>query len=56
MKSGDLSGIFCLDIHYNGIHYELAYRIEYNDQEEIIVVILAGTRESFYEELKRYMS
>jgi mRNA interferase RelE/StbE len=35
-------------------NYELAYTIlEENDYT--VVVILAGTRENFYEELKRYM-
>ena len=33
---------------------ELAYTIECVD-EEIIVVIMAGTRENFYDQLKRYM-
>ena len=53
-KTGDLSGIYGYDIYYNKINYELAYMIERVD-EEIIVVIMAGTRENFYEQLKRYM-
>jgi len=54
MKTGDLSGIFCYDIFHAGINYELAYKlVEKNG--ETLVVILAGTRENFYEELKRYM-
>ena len=53
-KQGDLSGIYCYNIFYNKTNYELAYRVEcVNDK--IIVVIMAGTRENFYEELKRYM-
>ncbi len=54
LKSGDLSGIYCCDISYNKTNYEMAYTIIEQD-EETIVVILAGTRENFYEELKRYM-
>lgn len=54
-KTGDLSGIYCYDIFYNKTNYELAYRVEYIG-EKIIVVIMAGTRENFYDELKRYMS
>ena len=54
LKSGDLSGIYGYDIYYNKTNYELAYRIEYCE-EKIIVVIMAGTRENFYDELKRYM-
>lgn len=53
-KTGDLSGIYGYDIYYNKTNYELAYRIEYTDNK-IIVVIMAGTRENFYDELKRYM-
>jgi len=53
-KTGDLSGIFCYDIFHAKINYELAYTlIEQNG--ETVVVILAGTRENFYEELKRYI-
>lgn len=53
-KTGDLSGIYGYDIYYNKVNYELAYMIERVD-EEIVVVIMAGTRENFYEQLKRYM-
>ena len=54
-KTGDLSGVYCRDFFYNKTNYEPAYTIlEENDLT--IVVILAGTRENFYNELKRYMS
>ena len=53
-KVGDLSGIYGYDIFYNKTNYELAYRVEYVE-DKIIVVILAGTRENFYEEIKRYI-
>lgn len=53
-KTGGLSGVFGYDIYYNKTNYELAYTIERVD-EEIVVVIMAGTRESFYDQLKRYM-
>ena len=53
-KVGDLSGIYGYDIFYNKTNYELAYRVEYVE-DKFIVVILAGTRENFYEELKRYI-
>ncbi|MHB1335385.1 MAG: type II toxin-antitoxin system RelE/ParE family toxin [Candidatus Humimicrobiaceae bacterium] len=51
---GDLSGVFSCDIFYNKINYELAYTI-IKEKDETVVVILAGTRENFYNELKRYM-
>ena len=53
-KTGDLQGIYGYDIYYNKTNYELAYTVEYVGNK-IIVVIMAGTRENFYEALKRYM-
>ncbi|MHB1650904.1 MAG: type II toxin-antitoxin system RelE/ParE family toxin [Desulfitobacteriaceae bacterium] len=52
--SGDLSGIYCCDIYYKKTNYELAYTLV-ETPTETIVIVLAGTRENFYEELKRYM-
>ena len=59
-KTGDLKGIRSYDIYYSKINYELAYTIEFvriedKDEPEMIVVIMAGTRENFYDELKRYL-
>jgi mRNA interferase RelE/StbE len=54
-KSGDLKGIYSLDIYYNRTNYELAYRISQLENGEMVVIIMAGTRENFYKELKRYM-
>lgn len=53
-KTGDLSGVYGYDIYYNKTNYELAYTIEYQE-DEVIVVIMAGTRENFYDQLKQYM-
>lgn len=53
-KTGDLSGVFGYDIYYNKTNYELAYMVEYLE-DEIIVIIMAGTRENFYDQLKLYM-
>ncbi|MDD6395333.1 MAG: type II toxin-antitoxin system RelE/ParE family toxin [Firmicutes bacterium] len=53
-KTGDLSGIYGCDVYYNKTNYEIAYRI-YEQNGEIVVVIMAGTRENFYDELKRYL-
>lgn len=53
-KTGDLKGVYGYDIYYNKTNYELAYTVEYAN-EEIIVVIMAGTRENFYDQLKRYI-
>lgn len=54
LKTGDLSGIYGYDIYYNKTNYELAYRVEYVE-DKIIVVIMAGTRENIYDELKTYI-
>lgn len=53
-KSGDLSGVYGCDIYYNKTNYELAYTVEYLE-DKVIVVIMAGTRENFYDQLKKYM-
>ena len=51
-KVGDLRGIYGYDVKHAGVNYELAYRI-YEEKGLLVVVILAGTQENFYEELKR---
>lgn len=53
-KIGDLSGVYGYDIYYNKTNYELAYTVEYLENK-VIVVIMAGTRENFYDQLKQYM-
>ena len=58
-KAGDLKGIRGYDIYYYRTNYELAYTVEYvqrnEGQTDIVVIVLAGTRENFYDELKRYI-
>jgi len=54
VKVGDLAGIYCMDVYFNKANYEIAYRIIEEDGQAVIV-ILAGTRENFYQELKRYI-
>lgn len=54
-KGGDLAGVYGYNIFYNKTNYELAYRVEYEDNK-VVIVIMAGTRENFYNELKRYMN
>jgi mRNA-degrading endonuclease RelE of RelBE toxin-antitoxin system len=53
-KSGDLAGIYCCDVYHDKVNYEIAYRI-YKENDSFVVIILAGTRENFYNELKKYM-
>ena len=54
-KSGDLEGVYSLVIYYSRTNYELAYRISQLENGEMVIVIMAGTRENFYKGLKRYM-
>lgn len=53
-KTGDLAGIRGYDIKHEGIYYEMAYRVTVNAQGDVVVIIMAGTRENFYEVLKKY--
>lgn len=54
-KTGDLSGIWGYDIYHNGTNYEIAYYLAENEKGEVIVVIMAGTRENFWDAIKKYM-
>ena len=54
-KTGDLSGVYGYDIYYNKTNYELAYTVKYLENV-VVVVIMAGTRENFYDQLKHYMN
>ena len=64
-KTGDLKGTRGYDIRHNKTKYELLYTIEYVQIDEadvvdgqkepnMVIVIMAGTRENFYVEVKRY--
>ena len=53
-KIGDLAGIYGFDLFYNKTNYEISYKI-YEDKK-IVVIILIGTRENFYEVLKSYIN
>ena len=52
-KMGDLSDIYRL--YSKRTNYEIAYVLEENNNENIIVFIMAGTREIFYGQLKNYL-
>src|SRR5690625_2788812 len=54
-KKGDLSGIFSVDFRHNNTMYEIAYTFQENQDNKLIIIILAGTRENFYRELKNYI-
>lgn len=52
-KTGDLACVYGYDIYYHKTNYELAYTVEYLENK-VIVVIMDGTRENFYDQLKQY--
>nr|WP_269636718.1 type II toxin-antitoxin system RelE/ParE family toxin [Paenibacillus forsythiae] len=39
-KTGDLAGVYGSGVSYQGTNYEIAYRLEENEEGELIVVIL----------------
>ena len=53
VKSGDLKDIYTYDFRYDRSDYRVAYLVEKTD-DELILIIMAGTRENFYKELKKY--
>lgn len=54
IKKHDLAGIMGYDFFHNKVNYEIAYKVIEVDGETLLI-ILAGTRENFYEELKNYL-
>jgi len=55
LKTGDLAGIWGYDVYHNRVNYEVTYYLTENDKGELIVVIMAGTRENFWNAIKKYM-
>lgn len=53
-KKGDLAGIYSYDVYYNKTNYEISYGI-YEKEDKKVIIILIGTRENFYNELKKYI-
>jgi mRNA interferase RelE/StbE len=55
MKKGDLAGIYGYDIYYCKANYEIAYTLDELPDGTIIIIIMAGTRENFWNEVKKYI-
>ncbi|XJZ26126.1 type II toxin-antitoxin system RelE/ParE family toxin [Bacillota bacterium Lsc_1132] len=55
LKKGDLAGIYGYNIYHQGTNYEIAFSVQEDESGNLVLVILAGTREQFYQELKRYI-
>ncbi|MFB4166141.1 type II toxin-antitoxin system mRNA interferase toxin, RelE/StbE family [Alteribacillus sp. JSM 102045] len=54
-KKGDLKGYSCLDVKHVRTSYRICYTLEEDENGELILVVMIGTRENFYPELKRYL-
>jgi len=54
-KVGDLAGIYGYDIYHDSTNYEIAYKLDTLDDGTVVIIILAGTRENFWNEIKRYI-
>ncbi len=54
-KTGDLAGVYCMDIRYDKTEFRIAYTITGESTGITIFILMAGTHENFYETLKRYM-
>lgn len=52
-KTGDLQNYYAVGFRYNKVTYRIAYVIE---DDQLIIIILAGTHEGFYRELKRIIN
>jgi hypothetical protein len=46
--------LYGYDMYHQGVNYEIAYRV-FQYAQTVVIVILVGTRENFYEELKRLL-
>ena len=53
-KTGDLKGIYSFDLYYQRCNYEISYKI-IETEEPYILFIMVGTRENYYNELKKYL-
>lgn len=52
-KKGDLRGYYAYAFRFNKVAYRIAYTID--NEGSIVIILLAGSREQFYDELKRYI-
>lgn len=51
--SGPLSDCYSWHFTFKGTHFRIAYKVF--SKEQLIVVILVGPHENFYEKLKRFL-
>ena len=54
-KTGDLNGIYTYGFRYQKTDYRIAYKVSTNADGTLTIVIMIGSRENFYTELKSYL-
>ena len=54
-KTGDLNGIYTYGFRHQKTDYRIAYKVSTNADGTLTIVIMIGSRENFYEELKSYL-
>lgn len=54
-KKGDLQGYFCFDVMHMGTNFEICYTLEEDENGQLVIIVLLGPRENFYDTLKRYL-
>lgn len=54
LKKGDLAGLRTTRFHHNQVEYRIAYYIEEDKDSSLVIILSAGTRENFYEDIKQY--
>lgn len=52
-NKGDLKNTYSVDFRYQKTTYEIAYYIK--EETNLVLIILIGTRENFYDILKQYI-
>ncbi|GMC02501.1 addiction module toxin RelE [Enterococcus thailandicus] len=52
-KTGDLSGIWSMGFKHAGVTYRIAYEIS---EDKIIPLLLCGSHENFYQQLKKILN
>ena len=55
-KTGDLSGVYAYGFRYQKTEYRIAYKVEVNADGSLTIIIMIGTHENFYDELKAYLN
>lgn len=55
-KKGDLKGYSSLDISHLRTNYELCYTLDVNENGDLVVIVMMGPRENFWDDVKRYIN